>query len=336
MRSRHAFRAHFRAAHLHRAHHDLHTMRILCTAGLLALCSAAPLHAGGFDRAHVPAGAVLVAHLDVEALVRSQMLAELQRLHPEIAAELDLGKHHPMLAGVQPLRDVRSITVFASDLAQQKLAALIQVDAKLESLLQVAMGLEPYEALEVDGRTIHSWSAGDDERVFAYVHGTGAERLILVTNDTQLLGQGLAVLTSGAANLSNSPHAVLRATPQPGAIVFAASAEPLSKLSEMDADSSVARLVQGAVLQLGEQGGAVFGNVSLLTDKPEDALRLSQVLQGLTALASLASESVEQAQALQRLVSGLSFQATGSQLFVEFRYDLASLIRELKSLEALH
>jgi hypothetical protein len=311
-------------------------MRQHLTAALLLLSSAAPLHAGGFDRGRVPAGAVAVAHVDVEALMRSQLVAELQRQHPDMAAELDLGRHHPMLAGLQPLRDVRSITVFASDVSKQKLAAVVQVDGKLEALLQVAMGLEPYEALEVDGRTIHSWSDGDEQRIFAYVQEVGADRLILIANDTQLLGQGLAVLTSGAPNLANSPHAVMRATAEPGAIVFAASAEPLSKLGEVDASSSVARLVQGAVVQLGEQQGALFGSVALLTEKAEDALRLSQVLQGLTALASLAGENVEQAQALQRLSSGLSFQATGSQLYVEFRYDLASLMREIQSLAEQH
>lgn len=303
---------------------------------LLALSFAAPSHAGGFDRARVPAGAAAVAHVDVEALMRSQLMAELQRRHPELAQQLDLGQHHPMLAGVQPLRDVRSITVFAGNVAEQKLAALIQVDAKLEALLQVAMGLEPYEALEIDGRTIHSWSDGDEQRIFAYVHAAGSDRLVLVTNDTQLLGQGLAVLNSGAPDLSSSPHAVLRTAAAPGAIVFAASAEPLSRLGEVDASSSVAQLVQGAVVQVGEQSGAIFGNVSLLTEKSEDALRLSQVLQGLTALASLAGENVEQAQTLQRLMSGLAFQASGSQLFVEFRYDLAALLREVESLEEFH
>lgn len=311
-------------------------MRHHVTTALLLLSCAVPLHAGGFDRTRVPAGAVAVAHVDVEALMRSQLMAELQRQHPELASELDLGQHSPMLAGVQPLRDVRSITVFASDVSQQKLAAVVQVDAKLEPLLQIAVGLEQYEALQVDGRTIHTWSEDGDERIFAYVQELGADRLILIANDTQLLGQGLAVLTSGAPNLANSPHTVLRATAAPGAIVFAASAEPLSKLGEVDANSSVARLVQGAVVQLGEQQGAVFGSVALITEKPDDALRLSQVLQGLTALASLAGENVDQAQALQRLSSGLSFQATGSQLFVEFRYDLASLMREIQSLAEQH
>lgn len=312
-------------------------MRILL-AGLLTLTVAAPSHAGGFDRTRVPVDAVAVAHIDFEALSRSQLLVELQRQHPEFSTSMDLGEHHPMLAGIQPLRDVRSMTVFVGDLSQQKMAALLQVDARLESLLQVAMGLEQYEALQVDGRTIHSWSEGEDggERVFAYVHGSEGDRLILVSNDTGLLGRGLAVLNSGAPNLTNSPHAVLRTQSEPGAIVFAASAEPLTRLGEVDADSTVARLVQGAVLQMGEQSGALFGNVALVTEKPEDALRLSQVLQGLTALASLASETVEQAQAMQRLVNGLSFQATGSQLFVEFRYDLASLLREIQEIAGNH
>lgn len=60
---------------------------------------------------------------------------------------------------------------------------------------------------------------------------------------------------------------------------------------------------------------------------------MQQILQGLTALASLVSEDVEQGQALQRLVGALRFQTTGSQIYVEFSYDLASLIGDLRSLE---
>lgn len=311
-------------------------MRTLTTASLLTLTLVAPLHAGGFDASRVPADAVAVAHVDFEALVRSQVWAEIQRMHPEVSLDLDMGEHHPALAGIKPLRQVRSVTVFSSNPAKERFAALLHVDARLEGALQVAMGLEQYEALEVNGRAIHSWSDDGDERVFAYVHPAGDDRLILVSNDTQLLGKGLAVLTSGGASLSTSPHAVMRAPAQAGTIVYAASAEPLAKLGEIDANSSVAQLVQGAVVQMGETGGAVFGNVSLLTEKSEDALRLSQVLQGLTALASLASENAEQAQALQRLVSGLRFQANGSQLFVEFRYDLQALINEIKQLEEMH
>ena len=311
-------------------------MRTLTAAGLLTLTLVAPLHAGGFDASRVPADAVAVAHVDFEALVRSQLWAEIQRMNPELSLDLDLGEQHPALAGIQPLRQVRSVTVFTSNVSKERFAALLHVDARLEGALQVAMGLEQYEALEVDGRAIHSWSEDGDERVFAYVHPAGADRLILVSNDTQLLGKGLAVLTSGGASLSSSPHAIMRAVAQPGTIVYGASAEPLSKLGDVDASSSVAQLVQGAVMQFGETGGTVFGSLALLTEKPEDALRLSQVLQGLTALASLAAENAEQAQMLQHLVSSLNFQATGSQLFVEFRYDLAALIQLIQQLEETH
>jgi hypothetical protein len=310
-------------------------MKTLTAACVISLGLATPLAADGFNRAHVPASARAVAHLDVEALLRSELVNELQKLDPQFALDFDMGEHHPMLKGFKPLQDVRSITVFSSDLGKQRLGALVRVDAKIETLLQIATAFDPYESFEVDGQPVHSWSEGDDQRVFACVRpiSGSSDRLVLVTNDAGLLGSGLAALSSQAASLAGGGQGVLAANAQPGAILFAVSDQPLTQLGEIDANSSVARLVQGAVVQAGEQGGSVFGSVSLITEKPQDALRLSQVLQGFTALAGLVGENAEEAQALQRLVSGLSFQANGSQLFVEFRYDLSALMREMQSLE---
>ena len=310
-------------------------MRTLLAACLAPLALAAPLAADGFNPALVPASAQAVAHLDIEALLKSKLMFELRAQHPEIDLEMDMGQHHPMLAGFKPLEDIRSVTVFASDLGKERGAALVRVDAKIEALLGVAMGLDQYESFEISGRQVHSWSEGSDQRVFACVEPIvgSTDRLVLVTNDTALLGNGLAALSSKSASLAGSGQGVMSARPQAGAVLFAASSQPLSQMGDIDASSSVARLVQGAVVQIGEQAGAVFASVSLLTDKPQDAMRLQQVLQGFTALAGLVGESAEQGAALQRLVSGLTFQSNGSQLFVEFRYDLGALMHELKSLE---
>jgi hypothetical protein len=308
-------------------------MRTLTAVCLLSFGFAAPLAADGFNRAHVPATARSVAHVDVEALLRSQVVAEMQKLDPEFKLDFDLGEHHPMLKGFQPLKQVRSVTLFAADIAKERMGAVLRVDSRFETVLQVAAGLEQYGSMDVGGQLVHTWNGEDDVDVYAAVLpiAGSSDRLVLVTNDTTLLGSGLATLTGHGASLADGAKGLLASVPQPGAILFAASSQSLAELGDVDPSSSVARLVQGAVLQFGEQSGTVFGNLSLLTEQPQDALRLLQVLQGLTALAGLIGEEGH-GQSVQRLVSGLSFQAAGSQLYVEFRYDLQSLVQELRTL----
>jgi hypothetical protein len=301
---------------------------------LLATALAAPASSDVLDKARVPARARALVHVDVEALLASQVVRELEQADPDMKIDFDLGEATPLLKGVRPLQDVRSVTLFAVDPQQERFGVVLRTSDKADALLKVAIATDAYELVPLAGWQVHSWKDGE-QRVFGAVvplQGTG-DRLVLMSNDADLMGAGIAALDGSGKTLKGRGQGQLAARPEPGTILFLASDISLAELSREDPTSSVARLVQGGVLQLGEVQGEVFANMAVVTESPEDALRVQQVMQGVTALASLVSEEAEQGQALQRLVGALRFHTTGSQLFAEFRYELTSLIRDMQALE---
>lgn len=310
-------------------------MKHLVLPGLALLTLAAPTLADGFDRARVPADARLVAHVDVEAVVRSRLVQELQRLEPDLDVDFDLGDEVPLLAGVRPLRDVRSITLFAVDPERQRVGAVVRLSEKADALLQIAQGLDQYESLDIEGYTVHSWSESEHQRAFASlfpVQGSG-DRLVLVSNDPALMGRGLAVLSGRAPSLAAQTEGMLGIVPEPGGLVFVASDKSLGELGDLDPTSSVARLVQGFALQLGEAQGNVFAHLVLQAASPQEVQRVQQVLQGFTALAGLVAMDAEHGQSLQGLVNALRYRGIGDRLYVEFSYELLALIDTLHALE---
>jgi hypothetical protein len=309
-------------------------MQRAITTLLFAAGLALPALGDGLHKERVPAGARAVVHVDVEALLASRLVDELKQADPDVDVDFDLGELTPLLQGVRPLQDVRSVTVFASDPAQERFGVVLRTSDKADALLQVAIATDAYELVGLGGWQVHSWSDGA-QRVWGAVVplGEGADRIVLISNDPQLMSDGIAVLDGSGASLATRAKGELAARPDPGAILFVASDLPLTELSSEDPSSSVARLVQGLVLQVGEAQGSVFAKLSLLTAQVQDAQRVQQILQGLTALASLVSDDAEQGQALRRLVGGLSFQATGNRLYAEFHYELAALLQDLQALE---
>jgi len=310
--------------------------------GLLAATCISPALADGLDKSHVPASARAVVHIDVEALVASQIARKVQELNPEANVQFDLGQVQPMLAGIRPLQELRSVTIFCADPKSQKFGAVVRCTDKVDALLDMAMGVEGYELTPIDGWQVHSWHDGE-QRVYGAVLpiGSSKERLVLLANDTHAMSEGMAVLQGRGQSLAHGAQGQLGVAPEPGTIVFAASNEPLSQLGEIDPSSPVARLVQGFVLQAGEAQGRVFANVSLATAEPRDAQRVQHVLQGLAALASLVTDQgkyedgadQDQIQVLQQLANAVKFQTNGNLLYVEFSYDLEQLIRDLQALD---
>lgn len=314
-------------------------LRILLTSLITPLIAAAPALSDGLDKTRIPASARAVVHLDVEAFVASQMVRKLQELHPEVQVDFDLGEHHPMLRGLQPLREVRSVTFFtgekgfSSNPEEQRVGALVRCSDKVDALLQIATGVEQYRLEPLDGWQVHSWSEGDHTVYGAVLPVDGsAERLVLVSNDSRVMSESMAVLQGRGRSLAQGAAGQLSAAPERGAILFAATNQSLASIGEVDPSSMVARLVQGGVFQLGETQGRVFANLSLTTQEHQDAQRVLSILQGVTAMASLCSEDMQQGQVLQQLASSLRFQSTGNLLYVEFSYDLEQLIRDLQSL----
>ncbi len=306
---------------------------VLLLAALLTL--APSTRAGGLDAKRVPADARWVAHLDVEALLRSKLFAELKEAKPALEADVDFDEMKAKF-GIDPFRDLRSLTVYCAGATSDDTVAVLVGSEKFDQATTALAAMDGHRTLDVGGHLVHV--LGDDgETWYASVSTPpgGSDRVVVLAKGQKLLEQGLGVLEGRIASLANADAASIRARPQPGSIAFAACSQNLAELADIGSEqaSAVARLAQAFVLDVGEDRGALFARLDITTQKPEDALRVQQVLQGATALLSLVGGDEAASARIQHLVAALRFESTGTQMSASFRYAVRDLIDDLQALD---
>jgi hypothetical protein len=309
-------------------------MKSVCL--LLALLVLAPsTRAGGLDAKRVAADARWVAHFDMEALLRSKLYTELKEAEPSIDAHIDVEEMKAEF-GIDPLHDLRSLTVYCAGTKSEDTVAILVGNEKLDQAEARLGALDGHRTLDVGGHLVHQFGE-HDETWYAYVStpAGGSDRVVVLAKGQKLLEQGLAVLDGRAANLATADGASIRAKPQAGSIVFAACSQSLAELGEIGSEqaSAIARLAQSCVLDVGEDRGELFANLAITTEKPEDALRVQQVLQGATALLSLVGGDEGASARIQHLVAALRFESLGSMMNARFRYPVRDLIEDLQALD---
>jgi hypothetical protein len=313
------------------------TLSILFT-GLLAH----PSPADGLQKSRVPAGARWLVHLDVEALKSSRLYKTIrdQSATKDGANEIDAAiAQIQATAGLDPLADFKSATLYCTTKAPEKCVALLSGNEKIDDAVARLTTMANYRTEKVGARSMHVW--GDDHETwyaFVYRKDGAAERVVAVSQSTEELSRGIAVLEGGGDNLSGVRQAALQASPSSGSILFASAGEALNELGEIEPVSAVAKLARRVVFDLGEDRGALYAHVDLDARTPQDAQRIQQVIQGAVALAALAGDD-EHAAAhakLRDLSDALRVTLSDNRVNVDFRYDVKGLFDDLKALGELH
>jgi hypothetical protein len=243
-----------------------------------------------------------------------------------------------LFAGVDPTSDFKSVTVYCTAKSEKSCVALLSGNAKIDAALEKLKTMENYRTTPAGSYALHTWG-GEHDTWYGYLYRKDGsdERVVVASQDSGELLQGLAVLEGNGENMSGSSRAPFRATPAAGSILFAAAGDGLNRLGDIEPMSAVAKLAKTLVLDVGEDRGALFAHVTLDTRKPEDAQRIQQVLQGAVALVALVGdEDHSEARAkLQHLVDGLHLSVSDTRVDADFRYDVKALLEDLKALEQL-
>jgi hypothetical protein len=302
---------------------------------LSGLLACAPLaHADVLDARRVPAEVRWVAHLDLEALARSSLFATI-RAHPDFGAEIDFAEIEANF-GLDPLKDVRGITVYRAGEGEEDVVAVCSGNARIEQATAKLAAMPGHRLAEVGGRAVHVLGEGADTW-YAHVRAQpeGSDRVIVLAHGEALLTLGLAVLDGQAPSLATAAKPGIRAKPAPGSILFAAASQSLAELTDLGDEqaSAVARLAQAFAFDVGEERGNLFASLVIDTERPEDALRVQQVFQGASALLALVGGDPETSARLQRLAAALRFEATGTRMTAGFRYPVAELFAELAAFD---
>ena len=306
-------------------------------ASLLLLSLLAPVAtAGGLQKSRVPGGARWVVHLDVEAMRASRIYEAVHEASGRDGTN-DMDEHLSevrMFLGLDPTTDFKSVTLYCAAQSEERCVAVLAGNAKVDAALDRLKAMANYHTSAVEGRSLHTW--GDEgDRWYAYVHRKDGseERVVVASQDRAELARGIAVLEGDAESLASADQPGIRGTPASGSILFAAAGESLRELSEVEPVSAVAKLAKTIVLDVGEERGALRAHVGLDTRSAEDAQRIHQVLQGAVALVGLVGNEHEDLRSrLQPLVDSLRLSSSGTRVDVDFRYDVESLLSDLKSL----
>jgi hypothetical protein len=281
---------------------------------VLALFLGAPaLAMGPLNPALVRRDAAWVVHLDVEAGVKSALgehvLAGKSRLR--ISLE-DMKKE----IGLDVLADVRSLTVYGLGEEGREGVVIVAGTEAVDAVVERLRKDPTYAAVEDGGRPVHSWV--DHGRAhFAQVRpgANGGERIVFIARSLEHLRAGLDVPDGRAPNLAGSEAP----RPAAGSIMFISVPSMPAALRRAPDATGLLGLIEGLVLDLGEQGGDMYADLSVHTAKSEDANNLLQAAAGFIAMARLLARGEEDSRPLSRLCDAVTLSAEGTRLTARFR-----------------
>jgi hypothetical protein len=310
-------------------------MRSLATLAAVTLLSV-PALGGGLESKNVSREARLLVHFDVDALLRSDTWRLVSARASESGAiELDGLQEIERELGIDPLKDLRSITVYGFGGDEEHTVILATVGPAIETALARLGMQESYRRETRDGRELHSWKV-DGESVTGWLApaAENGDRVVALSPDVATLLRGIDVLQGTAPSLAGARDAAVHTSPRLGSIVYVSAAD-LPKDLDLDEASKVLDMAQSVTLDLGESGGLFFAKVALTVTSEDEALDVIDVLEGLRALALLATrgqDNEEIALGLSHIVRAVRLDVRGSDVLIDFEYRADQLIEDLAAL----
>jgi hypothetical protein len=304
-------------------------MLIRATPVLLLL--AAPALADRLDPGVVDARARVLVHLDVQALKATTIF---QLLREDKAEEIDAAvADFAAETGLNPLEDLRGVTIYALDVSQDRWIALLHTTDRVDAALQELRSQPGYSETQAGDKTIHSFANAHD-RWYGHLFRAreGEQRLFALAEDSAALLEAVGVVDGERPGLDDAGEALVASQPSPGTVLFVSAATDLRELADFDPAAELSRLVRGVVFECGESERTFFALARLSSGTPDDALKIQRVIDGGLALASIIAEKTEEAQGLAELVSALDVQRTGTVVTLAFRHGARELYEKLSAL----
>ncbi|MCF3650136.1 hypothetical protein [Synoicihabitans lomoniglobus] len=306
-------------------------MKILSTLflpGLALLTATAPGLRADFNPAMVPADSKWVAYADFDALRETELgKILLQRLPVSIDVGEDGGSVKPDLNKI--MTTIGSVTAFGDSLSGQHAemngAMIIQGTSDLRKIaegLVAHMTLTnpdqfrelpdlPFEAYQVHGEI---------------VVGFPTEPIVVVGRSPAKLTEALAVYRGRGASLKGGNHALSSLLPtKSGYYLYGATLVPSEHLEE-NAKSPQARILQmtqAAAVSVSENEDLATVQATLVAGSSDVADKLIKILNGLTAMLSLAETNDAD---VATLLNSLQVGRDGRQVTAELSYSTARLV----------
>jgi hypothetical protein len=159
------------------------------------------------------------------------------------------------------------------------------------------------------------------------------EPIVLVSKSRAQLLMAREVFRGRAGSLAKAPASPLTKLlgGAPNAFLLVASVVPSGKLFPDDAPQArILQMVDSASLALGENGPNVFAHAELHASSPAMAEKLMKILQGLTAMLSLAETTDKQ---LTEFLNSTKVAESGNIVTLDLAYSSARLVQMVQNLQ---
>lgn len=251
--------------------------------GVMVATHTASALAKPVDGGRVPAKAVWMMHLDVDAArestVMQRMEARMMKKYPQAETMLGMGAG---MIGMDIRKDLHDVTVYGLDTDKKNAVMIVHADVDRKKLEAMAAKAPGHKTMEHRGYTLHSWmhKGWKQSQGQPVVGAFFQDNLMVFARTKEQVEMALDVLDSKQPSLGeNSP---LAGRVRPGSILVGRAAEidPKTKCP-------VLREGKGYRVAMGENEGISFYRSRLEMTSAEAAEQANSVTKGLVALGSL-------------------------------------------------
>jgi hypothetical protein len=309
-------------------------MKILTLAPAALLCTAT-LALGATEELkpeRLPADVQFVLHLDVESLMSTDLGRLILETRHQPGSDLgDLDELETKL-GIDFLRDVHAITLYQNQGEEEPTVALFATSLAVDNALAAAGAEKRVQRVLEDGMELLLLKE-DGESMVVYAHPPVGDRRTVVVASSKEKAMAAARVLRGQTPNHLSGGGKLQLTPAPGSFLYVSTGQLPDFMGGDDSPAShVLGLAQGIQVDLGEAGGFLTAHLALLTEMPERAREVANIVQGFVSLGTLALRG--EAEELMELLRELRVSSTGNEVAIDFRYASRRLVEILKSVES--
>ncbi len=309
-----------------RRNHSLRRIAFCVTPSVLIGLAA---WGGPLDRTLVPESSGWVAHINVEAAINGKVAQGILK----DAGNLDEGGMKDLKAfGIDPLKDLKGITVFGTGKDDDKDGVLlVEATAAVDKLWDHLKTEPNSKAMNVDGVEMLSWDDNGERRYGVVRPGKGEQtRLVYLASDWAPISAAVAAAGKGKP-LANPGG------PGPGAILYIEARVIPEAIRESDDENASAmfKALRSGWFEVGEKDATVYATMDAEFADAKTATDMRQVVDGLMAFARLAGGQNPEMGEIIKVLNAVKIETKDTALIINAAWPTEEVIKAMKQAEVL-
>jgi hypothetical protein len=308
-------------------------MKNLSICAVAAMLMSSTVFGGALDTKVVAGDANWVAHVDVEAMLSSDLgkmfLAKAEEKEGFAQGILDIKK----VMGFDPLEDIRGITVYGPRLGDQEGVVVVDATVAADKLIDLLKKNDTYKAASYGNHSLHEWTEDKNPRAkgekrFACFYDN---KTVVVSTGLKTLQKSLDVLDGKADTLAKTK--AIGSLPETAKGAFVVLATDKIELPKGKAPrAAMLQRVTAVSMQCGESEGQLFLSASVLAGSEEDADNMRKLANGFLAFGEM-MRGQEEFAGLKDLGEKIEIGGKGKEVRLDATMPVKSVVKVLTFIE---